>query len=266
MHMKALLNSLMIVALPAILIAQSPLAVGAVTASAPSTVAKLDMNKLKGEPSRLAWSPDGSQFYLQTIEGPFHQPKSVRHYMIDAKTGEVNDAQAEPAWFSAYWAVKSHKASPDVPATEIALATENRREKTTSVPRGGDLARGGADTGETGSSAGEALAAAANAQTVTVHTMKLHGETIGEFVNSVIVPGLTFAWAPKGIRAIAYTAQKNGKIVLMNPEGKKQELDGTKDSLLPMWSADGSQLAWLQKDGKKKYELKVTSLTASQSS
>lgn len=258
--MKALLNTLMIVVLPATLMAQSPVAVGSLTLSASSTVATLDMGKLKGEPARLAWSPDGSQFYLQTIEGPFHQPKSVRHYLIDAKSGDTKDVQAEPAWFSAYWSVKSHKASPDVPASEIALTSENRREKTTSVPRGGDLARGGADTGESGSSAGDALAAAANSQTVIVHTMKLHGETIGEFINSVIVPGLTFGWAPKGSKAIAYSAQKSGKLVVMNTEGKKQELDDTKDTLLPMWSADATQLAWLQRDGRKKYELKVANL------
>jgi hypothetical protein len=254
--MKALLNALMIVAVPAALLAQSPLPVGNVTLSAPATIAEIDMNKLKGEPSRMAWSPDGTQIYLQTIEGAFHQPKAIRHYVIGAADGKVKDVPAEPDWFGAYWAVKSHKASPDEPTTEIALTSENRVEKTTSVPRGGDLARGGADTGSNGSSSGEAIAAAANAQTVTVHTMKLHGQTIGEFINSVIVPGLTFAWAPKGSKAIAYTEPKGGRLVLMDTEGKKQEL-GIKDAILPMWSQDATQLAWLQKDGKRKFELKV---------
>lgn len=259
--MKALVNALMILALPAVVVTQSPLPVGSVTVASPTRVAQLDMNKLKGEPSRLAWSPDGEEMYLQTIEGPFHAPKSVRHYLITAANGKVNDIKGEPEWFSAYWSVKSHKSSPDAPGTEIALSSENRVEKTTSVPRGGDLARGGsvgADT--TGTSSGDAIAAANNSQTITVHTMKLHGQTIGEFVNSVIVPGLTFAWAPKGHQAIAYTEPKSGKIVLMDPKGKRQAVDGTKDALLPMWSHDGTQLAWLQKDGKKKYELKVAQL------
>ena len=254
--MNALSYALMI-ALPAAVMAQAPLPVGSVTLSAPATIAELDMNKLKGEPSRMAWSPDGTQIYLQTIEGPFHQPKAIRHYVITASDGNVKDVKAEPDWFAAYWAVKSHKSSPDEPTTEIGLTSENRVEKTTSVPRGGDLARGGADTGSTGSSSGEAIAAATNSQTITVHTMKLHGQTIGEFTNSVIVPGLTFAWAPKGSKTIAYTEPKGGRIVLMNTQGKRQELSGTRDALLPMWSQDATKLAWLQKDGKRRFELKV---------
>lgn len=253
--MNAFAYALMI-ALPAAVMAQAPLPVGSVTLSAPTTIAELDMNKLKGEPSRMAWSPDGTQIYLQTIEGAFHQPRAIRHYVITASDGKVKDVKAEPDWFAAYWAVKSHKSSPDAPKIEIGLTSENRVEKTTSVPRGGDLARGGADTG-TGTSSGEAIAAATNAQTIAVHTMKLHGQTIGEFTNSVIVPGLTFAWAPKGSKAIAYTEPKGGKIVLMNTEGKRQELNGTRDALLPMWSQDATKLAWLQKDGKRRYQLKV---------
>jgi Tol biopolymer transport system component len=43
----------------------------------------------------------------------------------------------------------------------------------------------------------------------------------------------------------------------MDSKGKKQELTETKDAILPAWSPDGSRLAWLQKDGKKKYELRI---------
>lgn len=258
--MKALLSALMIAALPAAVLAQTPLPVGSVTLSSPATIAEVDMNKLKGQPSRMAWSPDSKEIYLQTIEGPFHQPKAIRHYMISATDGQVKDVEVEPAWFAPYWAVKSHKASPDVPSTEIALTTEQRRETTTSVPRGGDLARGGVDTGASGSSTEDALKAAHASQTSVVYTMKLHGQTIGEFVNSVLVPGLTFAWGPKGSKAIAYVELKGGKLVLMDPDGKRQAVDGTKDALLPMWSQDATQLAWLQKDGKKKYELKVATV------
>src|SRR5688500_11235357 len=247
----------MIAALPTALLAQAPLPVGSVTLTSPATIAEVDMNKLKGEPSRMAWSADGKDIYLQTIEGAFHQPKAIRHYIITAEDGKVKDVKAEPEWFGAYWAVKSHKASPDEPGTEIGLSSEQRVEKTTSVPRGGDLARGGAVGADvTGTSSGEAIAAAANSQTITVHTMKLHGQTIGEFVNSVIVPGLTFAWAPKGSKAIAYTEPKGGKLVLMDTQGKRQDL-GVKDAILPMWSQDATQLAWLEKGGKRKFALTV---------
>ena len=258
--MKALFSTSLVLALSVGVTPQSALSVGSVTLGAPTTIAAIDMTKLKGAPSRLAWSPDGQQIYLQTIEGPFQSPKSVRHYEINVADGKVKDLQAEPDWFFAYWAVKSHKSSPDLPGEEIGLTSDTRVEKTTSVPRGGDLARGGVDTGSTGSSSDDAISAAQNSQSVVVHTMTLHGQAIGRFTNSVIVPGLTFAWGPKGSKAIAYVEPDGGKVVLMDPAGKRQTIGGTKDALLPMWSQDATQLAWLQKDGKKSFELKVAKI------
>lgn len=258
--MRAHFGVLLALALPVGVMAQSQIPVGSVTVSTPTTIAGIDMNKLKGAPSRMAWSPDGQQIYLQTVDGPFQAPKAVRHYAINVADGRVNDVKTEPEWFGAYWAAKSHKSSPDMPGTEIALTSATRTEKTTSVPRGGDLARGGVDTGSTGTSSEDAVAAASNAQTVTVHTMTLHGQTVGEFTNSVIVPGLTFAWAPKGAKAIAYVEPDSGRVVLMDPAGKRQTIGGTKNAVLPMWSRDATQLAWLQKDGKKTFELRVVNI------
>jgi hypothetical protein len=257
--MKRILSVLMMLALPTIALAQSPVAVGSVSLSEARTIAELDTGKLKGDPSRMAWSPDQAEIYVQTIEGAFHQPKAVRHYIVNAKDGKIKDVKGEPDWFAAYWSVKSHKSSPDTPSLDIALSTEQRIQKTTSTPMGGDLARGGADIG-TGGSAGGELNAAATSQSVTVHIMKLHGQTIGEFVNSVIVPGLTFAWAPAGAKAIAYTEPKGGELVLMDASGKRQAIDDTEDALLPMWSADAKKLAWLKKDGRRKFLLKVAEI------
>ena len=103
------------------------------------------------------------------------------------------------------------------------------------------------------------MAAAYNQQPVPVHTMLLNGEVVGEYVNSVIVPGQTFGWGPQGSRVIAYAA-KGGSIVVMNDKGVKQEIPGTKDALFPAWSPDGKRLAWLQKDGKKKMVLKIVEI------
>ena len=254
--MRALLTAVVMLVIPAAAVAQSAIAVETAKLAAPSTIAQLDMGKLKGAPFRVGWSPDGRQFYLQTVEGPFHKPKATHHYVIDATGGKVQDAEVEPAWFSAYWALKSNKTSPDAPSIEIGVKSESRLEKTTSTPTGGDLARGGAG-GTEGTTSTDAITAAHNSQTVVVHTMTLHGQTIGEFINSVTVPGMTFAWAPKGVQAIVYSELKNGKLVLMDNAGKRQDLAGTKDALFPMWSGDGSRLAWLQRDGKKKFALKV---------
>lgn len=259
--MRAVLNVLTVVAVPALLSAQSPLPVGSINFGPPSQIAVLDMGKLKGEPARLAWSTDGTQMYFQSIEGDYGKPKAIHHYVIDLSNGKTSTAQIEPEWFSPYWSTKSHKDSPDVPGLSIQLTTEQRKNTTTSTPMGGALARGGgSDPDAMGTSAGDATAAAYAAQTATVHSMKLKGETIGEFVNSVIVPGLTFGWGPKGTQVIAYSQVKGGKLHVMSADGKKQEVPGTKEALLPAWSQDGKKLAWLQRDGKKKFVLKVAEI------
>ena len=37
----------------------------------------------------------------------------------------------------------------------------------------------------------------------------------------------------------------------------------TKDAMLPAWSQDATKLAWLQKDGRKKYQLYVATVSES---
>jgi hypothetical protein len=248
---------------PALLAGQETPRVQNLKIAEPTTVAELDMGKLKGTPSRLAWSADGSRLYVQTMEGTFGQANAkLRHYVFAASNGSKDDVQAEPDWASAYWTTKSGQTSPDGPPLKIDLRTEQRREQTTASPRGGDLARGGTSI-DTGTSANDGVAAAYNSQMVTVHSMLLKGETVGEFVNSVIVPGLTFGWGPQGSRLIAFTAPKSGRVVVMDEQGRKQEVAGSQDAILPAWSADGSRLAWLQKEGRGKFVLQVARVSSS---
>ncbi len=243
---------------------RDPVRAERVTFSASATIAKLEMGRLKGRPSRLAWSPDGSQFYLQTLEGEFGRPNpKLHHYVFDATTGAKQDVQAEPAWASEYWASKSGQASPDNPSLKIDLKTEERQQRTTSAPMGGDLARGIPTTGDTGTSAGDAGSAAYGSQNSSARLMVLKGVTIGEFVNAAIVPGLTFGWGPRGSKAIAFAAPRSGRVTVMDAEGQKREIAGTKDAILPAWSADGSRLAWLQKDGRKDFVLLVANVSGS---
>jgi hypothetical protein len=243
--------------------AQAPLRVQNVKFSEPATVATLDMGQLKGEPSRLAWSADGRELYVQTLEGAFGQPGAkLRHYVFQVEGGTKKDLDAEPAWATQYWTIKSGQVSPDDPQLKIELKTERRTQRTTAAPMGGDLARGAATTGDTGTSAGDAGAAAYAAQTATAHVMLLRGVTVGEFVNSVIVPGMTFGWGPKGSKAIAFTSEKNGRVVIMDADGSKQEISASRDAILPAWSQDGARLAWLQKDGRRTFGLRVADVSA----
>ena len=251
-----------LVVLPAILVAQSPMRVATVKFSQPAKVAELDIDKLKGQPSRLAWSADGTQVYLQTLEGRFGQADAkLRHYSVTLADGTRQDMPGEPAWAATYWTDKSAQTSPDNPAFKIDVKTETRTARSAGTPMGGDLARGGTVGDATGSGGGtsteDATTAAYNNQPVPVNMMVVGGATIGEFVNSVIVPGMTFGWGPRGTKVIAFAEPKNGRITIMDARGEKREVQGSKNAILPAWSPDGTRIAWLQKDGKKKFTLQV---------
>jgi Tol biopolymer transport system component len=96
---------------------------------------------------------------------------------------------------------------------------------------------------------------------VRVITLRLKGETVGEFVNGPLVPGLTFGWSPAALGLIAFT-DKGGKVVVMDQSGAKKEVPSTSDAVLPAWSDDGAKLAFLKKDGRRKYGLQVAKVDA----
>jgi dipeptidyl aminopeptidase/acylaminoacyl peptidase len=262
--MRNRITTALLAALPALTLAaaQDAIRVDAIKISAPVKVAELDLGKLKGDHvSRMAWSPDGSQLYVQTMEGDFGRPpKKLRHYVLDAVDGARKDVDAEPEWATAYWVQKSHHTSPD--AQKIDLKDEVRVEKAVSTPMGGSLARGGGSD-VSGSSSGEAIAAASTRENVKVITLTFMGTAVGLFEGTPLVPGRTFGWGPKGSKAIAYADVKNGRLMIMDEKGNRQEVSGSKDAILPSWSQDGQKLAWLQKDGKKKHVLHIASLSKS---
>ena len=248
--------------------AQTRLPVGQLAVGDAREIIEVDTDKLKGQPSKLAWSPDGKEIYLELLDGQFGKGGTPRHFVIAVADGKQKSVDTPPAWAAASWNRKSGQASPDEPAFKIGVETSHRQERTVSAPMGGDLARGapgsGGDIGggTGGTSSGEAIAAAAGMQNVAVHAMKLAGETIGEFVNTVIVPGLTFGWGPSGSKVIVFAKPKGGELVIMDSAKKKQQIDDTKDALLPAFSEDGTKLAWLKKDGRKKFSLLVANVTA----
>jgi hypothetical protein len=251
----------LLASLPALLKASDATAV---RVSDPTTVTELDMGKLKGEPTRLAWSADGKEFYLQTTENAGRPNARVRHYVFNAGNGSKKDVNAEPEWAAAYWLQKSAQTAPDDRAFKIDAKTEHRVQQTTSSPMGGEMARGGVSGDPTaGTSTGDGVSAAYTRQNAAVNLMVLKGETIGEFVNTVIVPGLTFGWAPKGTKLIAYAAPKGGRVIVMDAKGQKAEVAGSKDALLPAWSPDAKRLAWLQKEARRKFTLKVAEVAVS---
>jgi hypothetical protein len=205
--------------------------------------------------------------YLQAIErDKSGNIKSMRHYLLALDGKAPKGADVEPEWSAAYWLWKSTQAAPGLPAFKIDVEQQQKRMTGTSIPMGGDLARGGIDAGgspggaATGLGTGDAISAVLQSQMVNVYTLKLKGEIVGEFVNAPAMPGLTFGWAPSGTGLVAF-ANKDGRIVIMDDQGRKQEVPSSRSALLPAWTDDGTRLAYVEKTGKNKAVLKIVDVT-----
>ncbi len=227
-----------------------------VSLSAPQPIADVDVGKLKGELVRLAWSEDGSQFYVQTVERDRGgNIKAAHHYLVGSKGAK--DVDQEPAWASKYWMWKSAQASPAAPTFKIGVEERKETKRSVAAPTGGDLAKGGTSPGAAGTSLGDVAAAADTTQTYTIFSLKLKNETLGEWTNEAVVPGINYSWAPAPLQMIAFAKREGGPLVVLDASGQRQELSGAQAAVLPAWSPDGKRMAWLERKDKKKYQLVV---------
>jgi len=225
------------------------------TFSAPRLVAALD--KIKGEPIQLAWSADGTELYVETGSrtriGTFENQK---HYLVTAADGKIKNVDAAPQWATDYQTWKANKWAPGARTFAIDITEDKRTERAVSAPVGGALAKGG----ESGASVGNmdaATDAALSSQVQHVITLKLKGETVGEYVDTQFVPGYTYSWAPQSLgTAIAYT-NTEGRLAVMDQQSGKKTVPSTSRVMTPAWSDSGKQIAFIQKDGKK-FALYVT--------
>jgi hypothetical protein len=229
--------------------------------SAPSLVATIDTGKLKGEPTQLAWSADGTKLFLQTSErDAVGMTKNHRYFVMSAADGKPEAVKAPPDWATEYWTWKANQYAPGSSTFGIELKEDQRTVSATASPMGGDLARGGVDTsGGGGTTASDVVGRAAQTQKQRVVTLTLKGENVGEFVGQQFLVGYTFGWSPRD-RVIAYT-HSSGRLGVMDEQGNKQQVDGTKNVILPAWSPDGARIAFLQRAGKNKYELFIAGVT-----
>jgi hypothetical protein len=228
----------------------------------PRSIVEIDTGKLKGETARLAWSPDGSEFYIQTIERDARgNVKSARHYVVKTAAKSVTGVDVQPPWAATYWAWKSGQASPASATFRIDVSSRQDTRRATGAPTGGVLAKGGTADPLQGTTIEDVANAAIQTQQVQTYTLKLKGETLGEWINQPVLPGTNFGWAPAPLRLIAYSAHEGGPLFVLDEEGRKQQLTGAKTAILPAWSDDGAHLAWLERIDKKKLQLMVADIS-----
>jgi hypothetical protein len=228
-------------------------------------IVEVDTGKLKGDPAMLAWSPDRSELYLQFAERDRRGAvTSSRHFVVPIASKSLKKVDQPPAWALAYWTWKSGQASPGAPAFKI--VADEREETRRATAAVGDLAKGGGGAsdglGISGTTAEEAANIANQSQLAHIWRLKVRGETLGEWVNEPVVPGINYGWAPAPGRLIVFARRDGGPLVVLDEQGRKQELEATKNALLPAWSNDGSQLAWLAKKDRKKYDLMIAAVAA----
>jgi hypothetical protein len=241
--------------------AAAPAGVGQLVFATPVAIAEVDAGRMKGDLARLAWSPDGSEFYIQTVERDRGgQVKSARHYVVSGSAKGVRSVDQEPAWASKYWGWKSGQASPGSAAFRIAVDERQETVRSTAAPTGGALARGGGVDPLAGTTVADVASAAEQSQKKTTYRLRLAGETIGEWVNEAVIPGLNFGWAPAPMTMIAFAKRDGGPIVLLDQSGQKREMTAARSATLPAWSGDGTRIAWLERKDRKKYDLMIVSV------
>lgn len=216
--------------------------------SAPQTTRKLESGALKGTPTRLCPSPDGTEVYLRTSELDRWANETIHHQLLTIRGDGLISLDGEPTWAFSYWMWKSGQEAPGHPAFRINLEAREELIRTTNVPREGNIGQHTADPNE---SLDEVIRKAALANQKThVETLWLHGHVIGKAINQHVVPGRTFGWAPAPLGLIAYVNEK-GRLILMDEAGRTREVKGAHDVLLPAWTDDSHTLLFLQRAGKR---------------
>ena len=237
-----------------------PLAQAPGAAGQPATLTQIDTGKLKGTPNQLAWSPDGTELYFQTAEHDADgRVKKARSFVIATSDPLPRAVDSVPAWATEYWNWKSYKLPPNAEGPEIEVTREMRSRLATESAMGGSINEGGGSIQGISGSGTSIDAVATRAQQegkVPAVILKLKGETVGEFVGVAPVPGYTFGWAPKMPTRLAYRTVA-GHLAIIDDQGAKHEIAGTKNVLLPAWSPAGTKIAFLMQTGKTKYDLCV---------
>lgn len=122
----------------------------------------------------------------------------------------------------------------------------------------GGMSRSALMNGQVGSVAEEWADAAQYGQTLNVFRLKVNGTVIGEATGRLSI-GRTFTWLPSGAGVLAFTDEQ-GRLRLIQEDGKIRRLLESKKALLPAASPDGRTLAFFQQMKDKRVRLSLLPL------
>jgi len=229
----------------------APFDVDALSLAPPTPIVELHGNVLHGEPSRLAWAPDGSTVYLQTRDG-VGQAARYHHFQVRLGRDAVATIDREPDWAADYWHNKVTEAAPGMPWVKIDVSLD--RQRTRVAPLAGGFASAGAASGSD----------AASSFTLAYVTLQYLGVEIGHWMTDEPKSGVTFGWGPPGSGALTFV-DKQGHLALLDKEKRQRSVARTSNVLLPAWSPDGSYVAFLEKRGRSHYQLTSVALVRADS-
>ncbi|HVB38568.1 MAG TPA: hypothetical protein VND92_08515 [Vicinamibacterales bacterium] len=233
------------------------------TFSAPVTVVTLDGHKLDGAIVEMAWSPDGTKLYLQTVTSDRDGNQQSNHYLLALSAGKPERLDVEPDWASQYWGWKSSPVSPGSSDFKISVRSHQETLRSTTVSMGGALATGA--IGGSGTTVDDVTTAIRGQQTATVVELGAAHVTIGSWMDEPVRPGFTFGWAPASIGLLTFADRHHDdRLIVLDAAGHTRQLKGTRHAVLPAWTDDGHRLAYLQRDGGTKYRLQIINVTAGQ--
>jgi len=226
------------------------------TFSSPQAVVEIDTGKLKGAPTRLAVNDDGTIF-LRTADVDRFGNENGRNYVASPASAAFDRVDEAPAWVSLYWSWKSGVAAPGVPALQFDVEV---REKGTLATGSTSQADGVDNPNRSDPSSNQIAHDMASYQKVVTTTVKLKGQLVFEGQNKPFAPGVSFGWAPAPLGALAFT-DAGKRLIVIDREGRKKEVPGASDVLLPGWTTDGRHLFYLEKKSGKKYTLMMVDVS-----
>lgn len=197
-----------------------PLDARQLTLPAPVAIATYSDRQFGGKPIGLAWSPDGRTLAIRAVDAFGRSTFSDVTTLVSLPAGTIERSRTVPAWVNQYWKWKSAAHAPWRPDEELSVQN-GRAQQRASSPFSGAMAAGA--------------------------VYRFHGQVVQRPL-PFSAPGQEYGWSPCAMGALVYV-DRRGVVVIMDDQGHQAEVKGTPGALLPAWSPDGRQIAWLTYHG-----------------